>query len=285
MSVRSIIKIDEEKCNGCGLCIPNCPEGALQVIDGKARLISDLFCDGLGACLGYCPEGAIEIIEREAEPYDEYQVMENIVKQGDNVIKAHLLHLKEHGEKELFNQALDYLREHDYKIPQDIESESPCLHTYEQSGCPGSKAMDFREQIDEIEPTVKIKSQLRQWPVQLHLVSPRAPYFENADLLLAADCVAYALGNFHSDYLKGKSLTIACPKLDEGQDVYLEKLKDLIETAKINTLTVMIMQVPCCMGLLQLAKLAITQSKRKIPLKFIVVGIQGEILKEEWASV
>ncbi len=285
MSVRSIIKIKEEKCNGCGLCIPNCPEGALQVIDGKARLISDLFCDGLGACLGYCPEGAIEIIEREAEPYDEYQVMENIVKQGDNVIKAHLLHLKEHGEKELFNQALDYLREHDYKIPQDIESESPCLHTYEQSGCPGSKAMDFREQIDEIESTVKIKSQLRQWPVQLHLVSPRAPYFENADLLLAADCVAYALGNFHSDYLKGKSLTIACPKLDEGQDVYLEKLKDLIETAKINTLTVMIMQVPCCMGLLQLAKLAITQSKRKIPLKFIVVGIQGEILKEEWASV
>lgn len=285
MSIRSIIKIDDEKCNGCGLCIPNCPEGALQVIDGKARLISDLFCDGLGACLGYCPEGAIEIVEREAEPYDEYQVMENIVKQGDNVIKAHLLHLKEHGEKELFNQALDYLKEHNYKIHQEIESESPCLHAYEQSGCPGSKAMDFRKQIDEIEPTVKIKSQLRQWPVQLHLVSPRAPYFENADLLLAADCVAYALGNFHSDYLKGKSLTIACPKLDEGQDVYLEKLKDLIEISKINTLTVMIMQVPCCMGLLQLAKLAITQSKRKIPLKFIVVGIQGEILKEEWASV
>ena len=285
MSVRSIIKIEEEKCNGCGLCIPNCPEGALQVIDGKARLISDLFCDGLGACLGYCPEGAIEIVEREAEPYDEYQVMENIVKQGDNVIKAHLLHLKEHGEKELFNQALDYLREHDYKIPQVIENESHCLHAPEQSGCPGSKVMDFREQIEEIEPTVKIKSQLRQWPVQLHLVSPRAPYFEGADLLLTADCIAYALGNFHTDYLKGKSLAIACPKLDEGQDIYLEKLKDLIDVAKINTLTVMIMQVPCCMGLSQLAKLAISQSKRKIPLKLIVVGIQGEILKEEWVSV
>ncbi|MBT9144736.1 MAG: Electron transport complex subunit RsxB [candidate division WS2 bacterium] len=285
MSVRSIIKIDEEKCNGCGLCIPNCPEGALQVIDGKARLISDLFCDGLGACLGFCPEGAIEIVEREAEPYDEYQVMENIVKQGDNVIKAHLLHLKEHGEKELFNQALDYLRKNDYKIPQDIESESLCLHTHEQSGCPGSKVMDFRAQVEEIEPTVKIKSQLRQWPVQLHLVSPRAPYFEGADIVLAADCVAYALGNFHTDYLKGKSLAIACPKLDEGQDVYLEKLKDLIDVAKINTLTVMIMQVPCCMGLSQLAKLAISQLKRKIPLKLIVVGIQGEILKEEWVSV
>ena len=153
------------------------------------------------------------------------------------------------------------------------------------TGCPGSRMVDFREKNDpsKEEVTGKIQSQLRQWPIQLHLISPTASYYQGADVLLTADCVGYALGGFHPDFLKGKSIAIACPKLDEGQDVYQEKIKSWIDDAKINTLTVMIMQVPCCMGLLNLAQQAAKSAKRKVPVKYVVVGIQGEILKEEWA--
>lgn len=153
----------------------------------------------------------------------------------------------------------------------------------EFAGCPGSRAMDFRkrETIEEA-PIAKVQSQLRQWPIQLHLVSPVAPYYQGADVLLTADCVAYALGGFHNDYLKGKSIAIACPKLDQGQNIYTEKIKAWFEDAKINTLTVLIMQVPCCMGLVHLAKEALTNSKRKVPVKAVVVGLQGEILSEDW---
>ncbi len=152
----------------------------------------------------------------------------------------------------------------------------------QMGGCPGSRVMDFRKEVREEAPTAKIQSQLRQWPIQLHLVSPVAPYYQGADVLLAADCVAYALGGFHNDYLKGKSLAIACPKLDEGQSVYVEKMKSWFEDAKINTLTVLIMQVPCCTGLLNLAREALANSKRKVPVKAVVVSLQGEILSEEW---
>jgi Pyruvate/2-oxoacid:ferredoxin oxidoreductase delta subunit len=284
MAKRKIIRIDEEKCNGCGLCIPDCPEGALKIIDGKARLISDLFCDGLGACIGSCPEDAITIEEREAEEYDEKEVMENIAGQGKNVIKAHLEHLKEHSQSEYLKEAIDFLKERNVEIPL---REEPLHRTHEHaasfSGCPGSKMMDFREKASEVsEETGRRQSQLRQWPIQLHLISPTAPYYQEADVVLTADCVAYALGDFHKDYLKGKAIAIACPKLDEGQDIYLGKIKSWLEDAKINTLTVMIMQVPCCMGLLNLAKQALEDSKRKVPIKSIVVSIQGEILSEEW---
>ncbi len=153
----------------------------------------------------------------------------------------------------------------------------------EFAGCPSSRTFDFREKATQEEvPTAKVQSQLRQWPIQLHLVAPTAPYYQGADVLLTADCVAYALGNYHTDYLKGKSLAIACPKLDEGQDVYVEKIKSWFDDAKINTLTVLIMQVPCCMGLVQLAKQALENSKRKVPLKAVVVGLKGEILSEDW---
>lgn len=153
----------------------------------------------------------------------------------------------------------------------------------EFAGCPSSRTVDFREKATQEEaPTAKVQSQLRQWPIQLHLVAPTAAYYQGADVLLTADCVAYALGNYHTDYLKGKSLAIACPKLDEGQDVYVEKIKSWFDDAKINTLTVLIMQVPCCMGLVQLAKQAVENSKRKVPLKAMVVSLQGEILSEDW---
>lgn len=153
-------------------------------------------------------------------------------------------------------------------------------------GCPGSRMMNFqrREDTQAEEATGKVKSQLRQWPIQLHLISPTAPYYQGADVLLTADCVGYALGGFHPEFLKGKSIAIACPKLDEGQDVYVEKIKAWFDEAKINTLTVLIMQVPCCMGLLNIAQQASRAAKREVPIKAVVVGIQGEVLKEEWAA-
>lgn len=259
MVKRAIIKIDEEKCNGCGVCIPNCPEGALQVIDGKVRLISDIYCDGLGACIGHCPLGAISTEEREAEEYNEKKVMrENIIKAGKNTIIAHLKHLKDHGETGYLQDAMAVLKEKGIDIILDEEK--------------GNK----------IEESEQRTSQLNQWPIQLHLVPPNAPYFQGKDVLLVADCVGYALGDFHKEYLKNKRLVIACPKLDSDQDIYLQKLTSMINDAKINTLTVMIMEVPCCRGLLYLAKKAGETASRKIPIKVIIVSIKGEILREEW---
>lgn len=150
-------------------------------------------------------------------------------------------------------------------------------------GCPGSKTMDLREKdVQEDASSAKVKSQLKQWPIQMHLISPMAPYFQGADVVLVADCVAYANGSFHNDYLKGKAIGIACPKLDSEQEVYIEKIKGWIEDAKINTLTVLIMQVPCCSGLVKLAQEAAQSASRKVPIKYIVLSIQGDILQEEW---
>lgn len=279
--LRKIIQIEEEKCDGCGECVPNCAEGALQIIDGKARLISDLFCDGLGACIGHCPQNAITVIEREAEPYDEKQVMEYIVRGGSNVIKAHLLHLKEHKEFDLLTQALDYLIDNEIENP--LLTELTEVENPKAGGCPGSREMSFNQHEDEnvLEEKGKRISHLRQWPVQLHLVSPNAGFFKNADLLLAADCVPIAYPDFHKDFLQGKSIAIACPKLDSNKQVYLQKLAQMITEAKINSITVVIMQVPCCGGLFQLAMQAVEEAGRTIPVKVVVVGIHGEILSDE----
>ena len=283
MAKRTIIKIDEEKCNGCGICIPNCPEGALQIIDGKARLISDIFCDGLGACMGHCPQGAISTEVRDAEDYNEKKVMrENIIKAGKNTIVAHLNHLRDHGETKLYDEALEVLREEGIEIDLDEKSQCECDHQ-PHVACPGSKTMDFSsEKQNEKEEVGSRSSQLTQWPIQLHLVPPNATFFQGKDVLLVADCVGYSIGDFHKDYLKGRSIAIACPKLDSNLDVYQQKLTMLIDDAKINTLTVMIMEVPCCTGLLGLAKRAVENANRKIPVKKIVVGIKGDILEEEW---
>jgi len=230
MVKRKIIKIDEDKCDGCGLCVPACAEGALQIVDGKARLVSDKYCDGLGACLGECPQDAISFEEREAEEFDEEAVKERLEKEHD---KAH------------------------------------------HQGCPGSAMQEFKKEEARA-------SELHHWPVQLHLINPLAPYFQGSDLVLSADCVAYAYGDFHRSLLKGKSLIIACPKLDEGKDVYIAKISALIDQAKINTLTVVMMEVPCCGGLLQIAKEGAANAKRVVPIKSVVIGIRGEFLREEW---
>jgi NAD-dependent dihydropyrimidine dehydrogenase PreA subunit len=240
---RDIIRIDEELCNGCGLCVPNCHEGALRVIDGKVRLISELLCDGLGACIGHCPEGAITVERRDAEPYSEANAIE--------------------------------------QMKDRVHTLAPG-HENNRGGCPGSMAMVIERGSDSEKVNESMQSELRQWPVQMHLINPDSPYFINADLLIAADCVAYSVGNFHSKYLKGKSLAIACPKLDQGRDIYIEKLKVLIDVALVNTITVMIMEVPCCGGLLQMVKEASEHASRKVPVKMMIAGITGDILREEW---
>ena len=292
---REIIKIDEDKCNGCGLCIPGCPEGALQIIDGKARLVSDLMCDGLGACIGDCPEGAIEIEVREAEPYNETAVMAEIVKHGFNTVVAHLKHLKEHGEMDFLMEALGYLKEQK-DLSFTVEEVQEKVHQKSEAaacngGCPGSATVVFDIDTDavnsagETTPAVnesEFPSTLRQWPVQMHLINPNAAYFQNADVVLAADCVAFSLGSFHNKYLKGKSIAIACPKLDSDTKVYVQKLTSMIDDAKINTLHVMMMEVPCCGGLVQMAQMAAANASRNIPIKKTIVGIHGDILSEEW---
>lgn len=286
---RTIIKIDEDLCNGCGLCVSGCHEGALQLIDNKARMVSDLFCDGLGACIGECPVGAIELIEREAAPYDEIAVMERISPKGENTIIAHLNHLYAHNEMVFFNQGIKWLEENNVQIDSQKlkSSKQKNMNTEHKhfSGCPGSMARDLRPAVidsDETANNVKQQSELRQWPVQMHLINPSASYFQNADVLLAADCVAFAMGNFHSDFLKNKSLAIACPKLDSNKEVYVEKLVAMIEQSKINTLTVMIMEVPCCGGLVQMAQMASQKATRKVPIKLINVALDGSVIDESW---
>jgi ferredoxin len=283
---RNIITIDAKKCTGCGVCIPNCPEGAIQIIDNKARLIGDLFCDGLGACLGHCPEGAISIEQREAGEYSEVEVMKNIVKQGPNVIAAHLEHLRSHHQDAYVQEAIDYLKANNIPVPQNGEKagqhQGGEKAGHEPHGCPGSRARTMQRNIGDAPSIGSMPSRLGQWPVQLHLVSPHADYFRSSDVVLCADCVAYALGDFHEKWLKGNTLAIACPKLDEGKEEYIKKLTALIDNANINTMTVMTMEVPCCSGLLRLAEEALAAASRKIPVKSVVVGIEGDIKSEQW---
>ncbi|MEI7789301.1 MAG: 4Fe-4S dicluster domain-containing protein [Chlorobiaceae bacterium] len=294
---RQIITIDEKRCTGCGDCIPGCPEGALQVIDGKARLISDLFCDGLGACIGHCPTGAMKIETREAEPYVEKRVMhESIAKGGSHVIAAHLHHLMDHGQSDLVQQALEYLQEQGIDNPLESEAtRQPATqhahaghhHAAHASGCPGSRTRDFNANGKSdaavfTKPNAPVQSALRQWPIQLHLVSPQAPYFQGSDLLLAADCAAYAVGDFHGSFMRGKTLAIACPKLDSEMDTYIDKLAAMIDMSHINTITVAIMEVPCCGGLMSLVAEAQRKAKRKVPVKKVIISLQGETISEEW---
>lgn len=277
MGKRRIIKINLDKCTGCGECIPDCPEGALQLIDGKVRLISDLFCDGLGACIGSCPYNAITIEEREAQAYDEKKVMENIVKQGKETIKAHLIHLRDHNQKDYLEEAIEFLKENNIEVPGQFSGpEQPCQVF---QGCVGKRLLDFDNKGKDSKLEDKENS-LKQWPIQLHLVPIVSAYFQERDVLLCADRVGYAYQNFHSDYLSDKTLVIACPKLDSNQDDYIEKIKDMIDKSRIETLTVMIMEVPCCRGLVNLVKKAVKLTKRQIPLKCIIVGIKGDIISE-----
>ncbi len=226
--LRKIIRIDAEKCNGCGVCVPACVEGALQIVDGNAKLISERYCDGLGACLGECPQGAIIIEEREAEEFDE--------------------------EAEEVAEAL------------------PC-------GCPSAMVAEFEKQeATYAAPTEAIgqESMLRHWPVQLTLVPPGAPFLQEADLLLAADCVPFAYAGFHQHFLRDHALLVACPKLDDFQ-AHLGKLADILRRSSVNSITVLHMEVPCCSGLVHMARQAISASGKDIPLREVTISVRGDV--------
>ena len=254
---RNIIKINEELCNGCGLCAKGCHEGALQIIDGKARLISELYCDGLGACIGDCPMNAISVEEKEVEAYDEIAVIKRIIPKGDKVLEAHLQHLKNHGEMNLLQQGIQYLKDNDIPVPALTQPQP-------QNVIPVSQLSAFKPMSVSI-----------NWPVQLHLINPQSGVFNNADLLLVADCVAYANPKLYSELLIGKKLAIACPKLDVNKESYVNKLIQMIDDSKINSLTVAIMEVPCCGGLIRLVEMAMEKSQRKIQMNKIVVKIRN----------
>ncbi|MFO7675513.1 MAG: 4Fe-4S binding protein [bacterium] len=270
MARRKVIRIDE-RCTGCGECIPGCPEGALQVIDGKARLVSDLFCDGLGACVGHCPTGAMSVEEREAEPYDEARVMANIVKAGPNTIAAHLAHLKNHGATAYHEDAVAYLEKHGIPVPREpVTDRLAC-------GCPGAAVRELPAQpADDNRPSrpEARPSRLRNWPVQLMLVPVTAPWLRGAELLIAADCVAAAAPGFHDDWVRDRALIIACPKLDDAEH-YLEKLTALFRLDDIRSVTVLHMTVPCCFGLVQLVRQAIAASGRTVPFAEETIGLDG----------
>ncbi len=273
---RPIIKIDEEKCDGCGACIVNCPEGALKIIDGKARLVKEILCDGLGACIGHCPQDAIIIEKRESEDYDEIKVVENVLKEGKEVLEAHLKHLKDHGQNEYLKQAQEYLKENN--IPFSVEASTP---EPVPCGCPGAVMKDLRapaeETVEDAPSGEGLSSELRQWPIQLHLVNPIAPYFKDSDLLVSADCVPFSYPGFHSHFLKGKTLVIFCPKLDGAKDLYAEKLVEIFKLNNIKSVTALHMEVPCCFGTVSLVKEALEVSGKDIEFKELTISMQGKI--------
>lgn len=267
MVMRQIIHIDHDKCDGCGLCIPDCPEGALQLIDGKAHLISDIFCDGLGACIGNCPRDAISTVEREAEEYDERLTMENIIKAGPNVIKAHLKHLKDHVQTEYFNTAVEVLKERNLEVP-DLGSEEDC-------GCPGTQMQDISP-AGSSQPRGDNVSELRQWPVQITLMHPKAPFLDNSHVVVIADCVAVADPNLHRDLIHGKTVLMGCPKLDDAE-YYIDKLAEIFRSNRIKSITVARMTVPCCGGMVTIVEEAVRRSEKEIPIINEIVSLEGEI--------
>jgi Fe-S-cluster-containing hydrogenase component 2 len=239
MALRNIVKIDEEKCNGCGQCALACAEGAIRIVDGKARLVSELYCDGLGACIGHCPEDAITIEQREAAEFDE------------EATKTHL------AEQEKAQRQAAFV-------------------------CPGTAARQLREKGGPAQAarTAAVPSQLGQWPVQLKLVSPHAPYFADADLLLVADCVPFAMGDFHGRFLKDHSIAVGCPKLDDVQ-FYVEKLAAILQANKLNSLTVIHMEVPCCHGLTHIARQAIAKNGIEMSFEDVTIDLQGNVSRTE----
>ena len=252
--VRQVIKIDEELCNGCGLCVPSCAEGALQIIDGKAKMAADKYCDGLGACLGECPQGAISFETREAEEFDEEATLDRLKQLGRSA-DAHHQHMAEHG----MGQA---------------------AHSHKHSGfvCPSSRTIDrTHESADTTKSTPgAVKSELRQWPIKLYLMNPQAPYFENADLLIAADCVPFAYGSIHPDFIKGKTIVTGCPKFDDTE-AYFDKLTEIIKLNNIRSITVLVMEVPCCSGMLRLAQAASTASGKNTSVEAVTISLAGEV--------
>ena len=253
-TVRKIIHIDEEKCNGCGLCVPSCAEGAIQIVDGKAKLVSDRYCDGLGACLGECPQNALKIIDAEAEAFDEKAAHEYLAAQRHQAAQA----------KPGFT----------LKPDANHKSELPC-------GCPSTMIRSFPANADRVprpdSEQAPVASELRHWPVQISLVPPTAPFLKGADLLVASDCTAFAYPAFHRDFLKGKVVLVGCPKLDDIM-AYLQKFTEIFQKADIKRITAVVMEVPCCRGLPAMLQRAMAQAGKQIPMETVVISTDGRIL-------
>jgi Pyruvate/2-oxoacid:ferredoxin oxidoreductase delta subunit len=258
MPRRKIVEIDESKCDGCGQCVPSCAEGAIQIINGKARLVSDVYCDGLGACLGHCPQDAIRVVEREAPEFDEAAVQQHQARQRNG-------------------------------------RSSPARH---HGACPGSAMRQFSLPLvqsskagpsagagpwEGSSPASSAASQLTHWPVQLHLVPPAAPFLRDADVLLVADCVPFAMPDFHAQVLRGRPVLIGCPKLDDGQ-YYVEKLAAMLRQSGLRSLTVVHMEVPCCMGLVRIAAAAKALAAVDVPLDTLTVSIRGRLIEPPVAA-
>jgi len=237
--MRKIIEIDEERCTGCGLCVPSCEEGAIQIVNGKAKLVAERYCDGLGACLGECPEGALRIVEREAEDFDEAAVA------------AHL----------------------------DSQAAPPCPGTAFTAGggCPGARIQQRAPRAEGSAASGPVPSALTHWPVQIRLVPPTAPYLQNADLLVAADCVPVAYAGFHQELLQGRVVMVGCPKFDQAQEA-TDKFAAIFSTAKIKSVTVAVMQVPCCQSLPGFVRRGMQMAGTQVPGEIVVVSLEGKIL-------
>jgi Fe-S-cluster-containing hydrogenase component 2 len=247
---RRIIEIDDELCDGCGQCVPSCAEGAIQVMDGKARLVAEKYCDGLGACLGECPTGALSIVERETEEFDE-KAVEEYLKSKDS-------------------------KKHEPKVTL------PC-------GCPSAQVQSFIRQMAPEEERAPVSlpgsvSALSHWPVQIRLVPPTAPFLKGAELLVAADCTPFAYPHFHKDFLMGKVVMVGCPKFDDIDD-YIQKFTDIFNNADIKSIMVVVIEVPCCQGLPMIVKKAMTLAGKKIPIEQVVISTRGEVLKTQRSAV
>lgn len=240
-TTRQIITIDEELCNGCGACVPSCAEGAIQIVDGKAKLVSERYCDGLGACLGECPQGALSFETREAEEFDE---------------EAAVAHVKSIGQE--------------------------AGHSHAGHVCPSARVIDRTHETTSDAPhdAEAVPSELKTWPVKLYLVNPSAPYFENADLLIASDCVPFAFGAFHSEMLRGKTVVCGCPKFDDA-DIYVQKLTEILRLNNIRSITVAQMEVPCCAGMSHIARVAVRESEKDVPVETVTISLDGEVMAQK----
>jgi ferredoxin len=255
---RQIITIDEERCDGCGLCVPSCAEGALRIVNGKARLIKESFCDGLGACLGECPQGALTIVELEADEYDEAEVLAHLRVTDPGLAGDHAVRSRSH--------ALD-------AVP--LHAAGGGFGVGRQEGFPACPSIAVVEWGPEQEPAPAMnrqRSQLRQWPVQLHLLPVQAPFFEDAELVLVADCVPFAYPNFHEDFVHGNVVAVGCPKLDDAR-AYVDKVTQILLHSNIRSLKVAYMEVPCCRGMVAIAQQALAKSGKSIPLESVMVSI------------
>jgi len=281
MAVRTMVHIDEDKCDGCGLCVPDCAEGALQIIDGKAKLVSDIYCDGLGACLGSCPRNAITMVRRDADGYDEGAVADHLRTLGREPLPHD--HDDAPGSEKAGKVGMDLACGCPGTLSQSFKGpRTQPAPSREGGGCPGSQSHSFDRPGTSTTSDHEglIASRLGNWPVQISLVPPKAPYLESADILIAADCAPFAYGDFHRRFMEGKVLLVGCPKLDDVQ-AHIEKLSVIFKENHIRSIGVVFMEVPCCSGLVQMVREALRLSDVHIPTTLYRVGIKGDFVEEK----